>query len=88
MVASLTQMDILSRALHALANSDPRDFEDLLWLAYGDDWTAVLQSLTQRRLVRYSPSDDAHNITDDGRRVLGMLRKAGHGLQDTATKAG
>jgi hypothetical protein len=81
MVAGLTQREILSRALHALANKDAAGFESILWLAFGDEWTVLLRTLRARGIVRYSQSDDADSITDEGRRVLGALRRAGHGLE-------
>ena len=84
MVAGLTQREIISKALFALARKEPGRFEDILWLAYGDDWTVILRSLTGRGIVRYSTTDDAHTITDEGRRILGALRHAGHGVEAPA----
>ncbi len=81
MVAGLTQREILSRALYALAGKNPGEFENILWLAYGDEWTVILRTLRQRGMVRYSQSDDYDTITDEGRRVLGALRRAGHGVE-------
>lgn len=81
MVAGLTQREVLSNALFALANKDPRRFEDILWLAYGDDWTVVRRNLAGRGIIEYVQSDDTHRITDQGRAVLGALRRAGHGVE-------
>ena len=82
MVAGLTQREILSRALHALAKKNPAEFENILWLAYGDEWTVILRSMKQRSVVLYVQSIDEHTITDEGRRILGALRRAGHGVED------
>ena len=81
MVAGLTQLEILSRALFALANKRPSEFENILWLAYGDEWTVIFRTLRGRGIVRYSQVDDFDAITDEGRRVLGALRRAGHGVE-------
>lgn len=80
MVAGLSQRETLSRALQALASKDPFLFENILWLDFGDDWKSVLQSLERRQIIRYVAPDDSHVITPEGRRVLGVLRQAGHGL--------
>lgn len=89
MVATPAQRETLSRALQALANKRSGHFEDILWLAYGDEWTLILQALTRRGVVRYSNSEDEHAITDEGRRVLGVLREAGHGVdREAAGRAG
>ena len=81
MVAGLTQREIISKALFALARKEPGRFEDILWLAYGDDWTVILRSLVGRGIIRYNSADDEHTITDEGRRMLGALRHAGHGVE-------
>lgn len=81
MVAGLTQRETLSRALFALAQKDPAAFENILWIAYGDEWTIIVRTLTARGIIRYLPPEDLHTITDEGRRVLGALRRAGHGIE-------
>jgi len=80
MVAGISQRETLSRALQALAQKDPSRFENILWLDFGDDWKAVLRSLERRQIVRYAAPDDSHVITPEGRRVLGVLRQEGHGV--------
>ena len=87
MVAGLTQREIISKALFALSHNEPSRFEDILWLAYGDDWTVILRSLISRGIVRYSNARDTHAITDEGRRMLGTLRQAGHGVTAPAQSA-
>lgn len=87
MVAGLTQRETLSRALHALANKDPLAFENILWLAFGDEWTVIRRTLRHRRLIRYNQAEDYDTITDEGRRVLGALRRAGHGVDSESEPA-
>ena len=83
MVAGISQKIILSLALQELASKDHARFEDFLWITFGDDWTAFLQNLKRRQLIRHIQSDDHYVITDEGRRVLGVLRRAGHGTEDS-----
>ncbi len=45
----------LLAALRELAQDRPRRFEDLLWLGFGDDWTAIRDALIREGDVRYDP---------------------------------
>lgn len=87
MVAGQKLPDILSIALYRLSNKDSRGFEDILWLAFGDDWTRIRRSLLVRGAIRYHQADDTFSITDEGRRALGAFRRAGHGVEQPETAA-
>lgn len=86
MVAGTSQKTILSRALQELADKDHARFEDYLWIIFGDEWMIFLQNLERRRLIKYIQADDYYVITDEGRRVLGVLRRAGHGIEDSRSQ--
>lgn len=86
MVAGASRRSILSHALQGLAEKDHAGFEDFLWISFGDNWTIILQNLERRQLIKHSQTDDHYVITDEGRRVLGVLRRAGHGTEDSRPK--
>jgi hypothetical protein len=76
MVAGVSNHDKIIEALFHLSRGDSARFEDILWLAFGDDWTRVLEHLQRRRIVRYLTREDAYAITDHGRETLGHARAA------------
>ena len=82
MIAGISQRHIVSKALQELAARNCAGFEDVLWLMFGDDWTIILRALERRQLVRHVQTEDTYIITDEGRRVLGVLRLAGHGSEN------
>lgn len=75
MVADVSNHKKIAEALVCLLRGDPAGFEDCLWLAFGDEWTRVLEHLVTRKIVRYNTRDDIHAITDHGRAVLAQLRR-------------
>lgn len=75
MVADVSNHKKIAEALVCLLRGDAAGFEDCLWLAFGDEWTRVLEHLVARKIVRYNARDDVHAITDHGREVLAQLRR-------------
>lgn len=76
MVAELTSRAHLIHALEVLLTGDSPRFEDALWLAFGDDWTGVVQRLRARKIIRYNTKEDDYTLTKHGRAVLIQSRNA------------
>jgi len=65
----------LAEALDRLAEGAWRDFEDRLWLGFGDDWTRVVALLKGHGYLRFSGRwKDEPVLTDEGETFLERLR--------------
>ncbi len=76
MVATIDSRAHLIHALEVLLTGDSARFEDALWIAFGDDWTGVVQRLRGRKIVRYRSKEDDYALTKHGRAVLIQSRNA------------
>lgn len=67
----------LLEALERLASGDDRGFEDILWLAFGDDWRPMLRVLARSAYVEIAGADRATpRLTGRGQSLIGQLRGA------------
>ena len=65
----------LADALAILAEDRWSDFEDRLWLGFGDDWTRLTALLEKHGYLRHRGRwKDEPMLTEDGLAFLGRLR--------------
>jgi|GEM_PF-4928405 len=68
----------LRDALEALQRGDPRRFNDLMWLGFGDEWTRVRAVLVQGRYVELPGGRaDQPRLTERGKRLIPTLADNG-----------
>lgn len=72
------QARVLGEALTALQHGDGREFDNQLWLGFGDECGPLFDRLARGRYIM--PSQEgvlATRITDRGRALLGRLARQG-----------
>lgn len=78
MKISIREAQVLGVALRALTRGDGREFDDRLWLGFGDECGPVFDRLAQGRYIEASPEGVlATRITDRGRALLERLMREG-----------
>lgn len=65
----------LAEALSALALGRWSEFEDRMWIAFGDDWSRLVEMLVRHRHIAFGGRwKDEPALTESGRTLLGRLK--------------